>query len=60
MREARQDGRADLGQDDLEKCLSGVTAEVQRRLKQLDVQLLELGRDIEDDIRHVECDMGNE
>ena len=39
---------------------AGVTAEVQRRLKQLDVQLFELGRDIEDDIRHVERDMGDE
>ena len=41
--EGREDGRADLGQDDLEERLFGVAPQVQRRLVQVDVQLAQLG-----------------
>ena len=58
--ECRQDGRADLRQDDLDEGLLGVAAKVERCLIQLDIQLLELGCDVEDDIRHIERDMRNE
>ena len=55
--EGRQDGRADLRQDDFEERLPGVTAQIQSCLIQLDVQLLELGGHVEDDIGHIEGDM---
>ena len=58
--EGRQDGGADLRQNDLEKGLPGVAAQIQRCLVQPDIQLLEFGAYVKDNVGHVERDMRNE
>ena len=58
--EGRQDSGADLRQDDLEESLSGITAQIQRCLVQLDIQLFELGAYVKDNVGHIKRDMRNE
>ena len=55
----RQDGRSQLGHDDLEKRLFGRAAQIQRGVVDAGIQLPQLGAHVKDDVGHIKGDVGN-